>query len=81
VKGIRNALGYILPMVRPSEKCEACGKQFHCNASVWGCWCAEIKLSDAARARLKEKYRGCLCRECLEKADVGAAESGEIRNE
>lgn len=68
MKSIRNALGYILPVVRPAEKCEACGKEFRCNASVWGCWCAEIKLSDAARARLKEKYRGCLCRECLEKA-------------
>jgi Cysteine-rich CWC len=51
--------------------CESCGKEFNCGASLSGCWCGEIKLSDEARAELREKYRDCLCRECLEK--VGKA--------
>ncbi|HXD29767.1 MAG TPA: cysteine-rich CWC family protein [Pyrinomonadaceae bacterium] len=47
--------------------CESCGKEFNCGASLSGCWCGEIKLTDEARAELKERYRDCLCRDCLEK--------------
>ncbi len=48
--------------------CEACGSEFSCGASLRGCWCSEIKLSDEARAELRARYRGCLCRACIEKA-------------
>jgi hypothetical protein len=47
-------------------KCEACGKDFVCGASLKGCWCSEIKLDDEARAELRSSYKDCLCRECLE---------------
>jgi len=47
--------------------CEACGNEFSCGASLRGCWCSEINLSDATRAELKDRYRNCLCRECLER--------------
>jgi hypothetical protein len=47
-------------------KCEACGNEFTCGASLKGCWCAEIKLDDQDRAALKSCYSDCLCRECLE---------------
>jgi len=50
-----------------SATCEACGKPFTCGATLSGCWCSEIKLSDETRAELKTNYRSCLCRECLEK--------------
>jgi hypothetical protein len=53
--------------------CEACGNEFVCGASLRGCWCSEINLSDATRAELKSLYRDCLCRGCLEK--VSAKES------
>jgi hypothetical protein len=49
--------------------CEACGKPFTCGATLKGCWCSEIKLSDETRAELKSSYRNCLCRECLEKLE------------
>ncbi|MFN2510200.1 MAG: cysteine-rich CWC family protein [Pyrinomonadaceae bacterium] len=30
-----------------------------------GCWCSELKLSERQRAELKDRYRSCLCSECL----------------
>lgn len=51
----------------PNETCAACGQPFHCGASLRGCWCAELKLTDAARAELRSRYSGCLCRPCLSK--------------
>ena len=53
--------------------CESCGKNFTCGASLSGCWCSEIKLTDEARAELKAQYRDCLCRECLERIGTHAA--------
>jgi hypothetical protein len=49
----------------PNSTCERCGKKFHCGASLLGCWCSEIKLSEEARAHLRRSYQGCLCRECM----------------
>lgn len=53
--------------IAPNETCAACGQRFACGASLRGCWCAEIKLSGAARAELQRRYSGCLCRPCLER--------------
>ena len=52
------------------ETCEACGEKFVCGATLTGCWCSEVKLSDAAREEMKARYRGCLCKNCLEKFAV-----------
>lgn len=43
-----------------------CGNTFGCGATLGGCWCAEINLSDAARVELRARYQGCLCPICLE---------------
>ncbi|MBD0369530.1 MAG: cysteine-rich CWC family protein [Pyrinomonadaceae bacterium] len=56
--------------------CEACGETFGCGASLSGCWCVEVKLTDAVRARLRERYEGCLCRGCLERAADGEDAQG-----
>jgi len=48
--------------------CESCGNEFSCGASLRGCWCSEVDVSDATRTELKSLYRDCLCRDCLEKA-------------
>jgi hypothetical protein len=56
--------------------CEACGENFACGAKTGGCWCAEIKLSDAVRDELRTTYERCLCRACLEK--LAAASSVEM---
>jgi len=63
---LRNLAGLVLPILREPSMCEACGAPFICGASLSGCWCTEIKLSEATRADLKTRYRACLCRECLE---------------
>jgi hypothetical protein len=52
--------------------CEACGADFACGASLAGCWCTEVKLTDEARAELKSKYERCLCRNCLEAVSITA---------
>jgi hypothetical protein len=59
------------------ETCEACGGKFMCGATLAGCWCSEVKISEAARAELKQKYKGCVCRACLEK--FTEREAGEAR--
>jgi hypothetical protein len=47
--------------------CEACGQGFDCGAQGAGCWCTEVQLTEQQRADLRERYRGCLCRPCLER--------------
>ena len=64
---LRNLAGIVLPVLRESSMCEACGAPFTCGAKLSGCWCAEIQLSDETRAKLKARYNNCLCRECLER--------------
>jgi hypothetical protein len=62
---ISNALSHALTRER---RCEACGNEFSCGASLSGCWCSEINLSEATRKEMQGLYRDCLCRTCLEKA-------------
>lgn len=51
---------------RGASRCESCGAEFSCGASLAGCWCSEVELDDAARAGLRARFRRCLCRACLE---------------
>jgi hypothetical protein len=63
---MNNLIGLIAPQLREPSVCEACGEQFGCGATLAGCWCSELKLSDETRAELRERYQSCLCRTCLE---------------
>jgi len=65
---LRRALGIVSTRWRDPSLCEACGGEFTCGATLAGCWCTEIKLTDAVRADLRSRYKGCLCRSCLERA-------------
>lgn len=59
----------MLPVLRRTQTCEACGASFACEISLGkGCWCGKLKLSDETRQELQARYRNCLCRPCLEKA-------------
>jgi hypothetical protein len=73
---LRKLAGIILPVLNQPSVCEACGDPFTCGAKLSGCWCSEIKLSDETRAELKERYSGCLCRECLEHLSEPPAVAG-----
>jgi hypothetical protein len=75
ISDLRSLAGLIHPEGRGQSTCEACGAAFTCGATLAGCWCTEVKLSDETRAGLRTKYERCLCRECLEKcaaAELGA---------
>lgn len=46
--------------------CERCKNTFECNPfQITECQCYGIQLNDKERAYLNEKYKGCLCRNCL----------------
>jgi len=64
----RRALGIVSTRWREPSTCDACGGEFTCGATLAGCWCTEIKLTDAVRADLRSRYKKCLCRSCLERA-------------
>jgi len=71
---LRKMAELVLPQLREPSTCEACGETFMCGATLAGCWCTEIKLSEAARADLRSRYERCLCRACLEKFAEGEKE-------
>lgn len=47
------------------SRCPRCGGGFDCGAARGVCDCFELRLSDALRAELAQRYRGCLCLDCL----------------
>ena len=72
-------LGKVVAQTLSRERvCESCGQEFSCGASLRGCWCGEINLSDASRSELQQLYKDCLCRECLEKV---AAKEKQTQND
>lgn len=69
-------ISLMLPVLRKTKACEACGESFACEVSLGkGCWCGELKLSEDTRQELRAKYRNCLCRACLEKAEARNSKS------
>jgi Cysteine-rich CWC len=64
---LRKLKELICPETRAPRACEACGKPFVCGASLKGCWCIQVKLSEQARKEMRERYNHCLCPECLMK--------------
>jgi Cysteine-rich CWC len=67
-----------IPVLNRPQTCEACGNSFACEiASIRGCWCADIKLSEQTRSELRTRYKGCLCRSCLEKEESKHCSAGE----
>ena len=65
--GVKKLLRIFSSQQGVTEMCPACGEKFVCGATLAGCWCSEVRLSEEMRANLKERYKGCLCRACLEK--------------
>jgi Cysteine-rich CWC len=59
----------------PASTCPRCGGGFECGAGTGHCDCFGIRLTEALRAELAERYPGrCLCLRCLrELMQCGAA--------
>ena len=74
---LQKPAGIPLPQYREPSVCEACGEQFVCGATQSSCWCQEIKLGEAVRARLRARYQRCLCRACLENLAEVEKNNGE----
>lgn len=64
---LKNALGIFSEKYKDPSVCESCGEEFVCGATLKGCWCMNMKVSDHARAEMKAKFNKCLCPNCLEK--------------
>lgn len=47
--------------------CESCGAEFTCNAGQETCWCFEVEVSPEKLEDLRENFKSCLCKDCLEK--------------
>ncbi len=45
--------------------CPKCGESFTCTHNK-SCWCTNYTLTNEAITYLKEHYKGCLCKKCLE---------------
>ena len=65
------------PSPSPSTNvaCARCGGPFHCGVNdVAPCACTTLHLSVEVLARLRQRYHGCLCLDCLKdelSADAG----------
>jgi len=70
---LRRALGYVSLQWKDPIACESCGHDFKCGATLTGCWCMHVKLTDEMRADLRARYKKCLCKSCLEKEVARAA--------
>ena len=60
----------VLPTLNRAQECPACGQSFACEINLQGCWCSEVKVSAETLQTLRSKYKGCLCRSCLESAET-----------
>ena len=75
---IATSLEKTLPTVRHPKQCEACGQRFDCKIGLQACWCGLVRVSEQTRQILRAKYENCLCRTCLEKAEM-ELDSHELR--
>jgi len=48
-----------------TAKCSSCGKKFSCYKSG-SCWCFDESISESGRIAMKEKFKGCLCPDCIQ---------------
>jgi Cysteine-rich CWC len=78
-KTLRSLASLVAPSLREPSTCESCGGEFTCGATLAGCWCGELKLTDETRADLSARFRRCLCRACLERFAAGETEDVQNR--
>jgi len=49
-----------------TKRCERCNAVFECKpGNITQCQCFGVAMSDAAKQYIADKYRDCLCRNCL----------------
>jgi hypothetical protein len=56
------------------DRCARCGGAFYCGMTDDGpCVCAGVTLDADTLADLRQRYRGCLCGDCLRSLAAGAS--------
>ncbi len=78
---LRRISGFFFPSLRQPMPCDSCGEDFLCGAGLTGCWCMEVKLDALTRAKMREQFHDCLCRNCLESFANDAAGSRDATSE
>ncbi|MEW6126421.1 MAG: cysteine-rich CWC family protein [Acidobacteriota bacterium] len=74
---LRRLASFFIPSLRKPMTCQSCGENFICGAGLTGCWCMEVKLDTPTRAKMRQQFNDCLCRQCLEGFAKNSAVSGE----
>ena len=46
------------------KACEACGKAFNCMG--YGCWCAQVGITERQMDWIAARFQDCLCPDCLQ---------------
>lgn len=46
-----------------SKVCGCCKETFVCGQ--YGCWCAQVRVSDQLMAWIEQSFKDCLCPTCL----------------
>ncbi len=55
------------------DRCPRCGSAFHCGIDDEApCACPGVQLDAALQQRLRERFSGCLCMNCLRALAGGA---------
>jgi len=55
------------------DRCPRCGAAFHCGIDDGAsCACTGVRLDAALQQRLRERFSGCLCMNCLRALAGGA---------
>lgn len=65
-------------ILRKSNNCESCGNDFACEIGVKGCWCSQIKISDETKKYLRQNFKLCLCRGCLERIEADISQKSVL---
>ena len=60
-----------MALLAKEKRCSKCGLAFDCGG-LFGCWCRDVKLSEAQLATLRGKYVDCLCPTCLKAVAAGS---------
>ena len=64
-------LGLFSEKFKSKSVCESCGNEFTCGATLKGCWCMKVDLTDEIRNEMRSKFKDCLCADCLDKISAG----------
>jgi Cysteine-rich CWC len=57
-----------------SKVCECCKEPFECGQ--YGCWCANMGVTEPQMAWIEQTFHDCLCPRCLQR--VVAGEQGPL---